>query len=54
MAADLIVPFPGGGAVLQVHSFQYGIFPVFFFDVQHGALKFFLPFKFRFFILDIP
>ena len=33
-----LVPLPGGGALLQVHALQDGVFPVLLLDPQHGLL----------------
>mgnify|MGYP006967099489 CR=1 FL=1 len=42
MSSDLLVPLPGGGALLQIHGLQDGILPIFLLDAQHGLLEFFL------------
>lgn len=44
MASDLLVSLFGGSALLKIHAFQNGIFPVFLLDTQHGRLDLLLPF----------
>jgi len=52
VSADLIVTVDGGGAFLKIHTFENGVFAVFFADLQNGLLSAFFPGKggvFRFF-----
>ena len=43
MSADLLVPILGGGAILQIHPFEDGIFSKLLFDGEQRFLSFLFP-----------